>query len=152
MPQRRKIARKTARARVPRMNPFEQALDRGPANYAPLTPLSFLARAATVYPGKPAVINGDRVFTYADLYARCRPPGLGAQAARDPSRRHGGGDGAQCPGAPRGPVRRPHGGAKLLMRDREFSETVGQALGLLAWRRSSTGGVTTTCVAAGTRG
>ena len=67
MPQRRKIARKTAMARAPRMNPYEQALDRGPANYAPLTPLSFLDRAATVYPGKPAVIHGDKVFTYADF-------------------------------------------------------------------------------------
>jgi fatty-acyl-CoA synthase len=51
---------------------FERDLDRGPANYAPLTPLSFLARAAAVYPDKPAVIHGDRTFTYAEFYARCR--------------------------------------------------------------------------------
>src|SRR5574342_595372 len=54
------------------MNPFEVGLDRGPANYAALTPLSFLARSAAVYPTKPAVIHGDRTFTYAECYARCR--------------------------------------------------------------------------------
>ncbi|HEV8310398.1 MAG TPA: acyl-CoA synthetase [Methylomirabilota bacterium] len=54
------------------MRAFERDLDRGPANYAPLTPLSFLARAAAVYPDKPAVIHGDRTFTYAEFYARCR--------------------------------------------------------------------------------
>src|SRR5574341_1208683 len=54
------------------MNPYEMDLDRGPANYAPLTPVSFLARSAAVYPSKPAVIHGDRTFTYAEFFARCR--------------------------------------------------------------------------------
>jgi fatty-acyl-CoA synthase len=53
-------------------NPFEAGLDRGAANFAPLTPLSFLARAADVYPTRPAVVHGDRVHTYADFAARCR--------------------------------------------------------------------------------
>jgi fatty-acyl-CoA synthase len=53
-------------------SPFERDLDRGAANYVPLTPLSFLARAAAVYPTKTAVIHGDRRFTYADFYGRCR--------------------------------------------------------------------------------
>ena len=47
-------------------------LAKGPANYAPLTPLSFLARAAAVYPDKVAVIHGERRFTYAEHFARCR--------------------------------------------------------------------------------
>ena len=38
----------------------------------PLTPLSSLARSAAVYPHKPAVIHGDRFFTYAEFAARCR--------------------------------------------------------------------------------
>ncbi len=53
-------------------NPYEVGLERRDANYVPLTPISFLARSAAVYPGKPAVIHGDRVFTYAEFAARCR--------------------------------------------------------------------------------
>jgi fatty-acyl-CoA synthase len=57
--------------------PAESAYDapylaRNPANFAALTPLNFLARAAAVYPGKLAVIDGDRRFTYAQFYPRCR--------------------------------------------------------------------------------
>src|SRR3990170_7358502 len=54
------------------MNPFEVGLDKGPANYAPLTPVSFLTRSAAVYASKPAVIHGERTVTYAEFYARCR--------------------------------------------------------------------------------
>ena len=50
----------------------EPHLQRGAANHAPLTPISFLVRAAAIYPDKPAVIHGDRVFTYAELLTRCR--------------------------------------------------------------------------------
>ena len=53
-------------------NIYRQSLDRNPANYTPLTPLSFLARTVEVYPGKTAVIHGNRRFTYAELGARCR--------------------------------------------------------------------------------
>jgi 3-(methylthio)propionyl---CoA ligase len=47
-------------------------LGRNAANFAALTPLSFLPRAAAVYPDKIAVINGRRRFTYREFYARCR--------------------------------------------------------------------------------
>ena len=53
-------------------NPFEVGLERNSANYVPLSPLSFLARAAAVYPGRIACIHGSQRTTYADLYARCR--------------------------------------------------------------------------------
>ncbi len=53
-------------------HPFETGLDRGPANFVPLTPASFLARAASALGSTVAVIDGERRFTYADLYARCR--------------------------------------------------------------------------------
>src|SRR5713226_4162281 len=68
------MARKTAaKKRMTREGAqYERNLDRVGANYAPLTPLSFLARAASVYPRKPAVIHGDLRFSYADFYARCR--------------------------------------------------------------------------------
>ena len=52
--------------------PFDDGLDRNAANHAALTPASFLARAAAVYPRKLAVLHGDRVFTYAEVYARAR--------------------------------------------------------------------------------
>ncbi|MGF1629804.1 MAG: acyl-CoA synthetase [Kiloniellaceae bacterium] len=54
-------------------NPFESdALARGAANHVPLTPLSFLPRAAAVYPQRCAVIHGDLRYTWAEVYARCR--------------------------------------------------------------------------------
>src|SRR5262245_56735861 len=54
------------------MGIFDRDLDRNRANAAALTPLSFLAWAAGIYPDKPAVIHGERVFTYAEFYARAR--------------------------------------------------------------------------------
>jgi len=53
-------------------NIYRQHLDRNPANYAPLTPLSFLARTVAVYPDKTAVIDGDRRYSYAEFGERCR--------------------------------------------------------------------------------
>jgi fatty-acyl-CoA synthase len=53
-------------------SPYDTDLDRNPANFQPLTPLSFLARAAAVYPDHPAVIHGARSFSYRDLYPRTR--------------------------------------------------------------------------------
>ncbi len=44
----------------------------GAANHVPLSPLSFLARSADVYPDKVAVIHGDTCYTYAQFRARCR--------------------------------------------------------------------------------
>jgi len=53
-------------------NVFEQDLARNPANYAPLTPLSFIERAAYVYPNQVSVIHGARRYTWKETYARCR--------------------------------------------------------------------------------
>ena len=47
-------------------------LERNAANFTPLSPVSFLRRSAEVYPGKTAVIHGERSFTYRELDARCR--------------------------------------------------------------------------------
>ena len=55
-----------------RSNPFETDLDKTPANYAPLSPLGFIERAASVYPRRTAVIHGARRYTWAETYARCR--------------------------------------------------------------------------------
>jgi len=47
-------------------NPYERDLDKNPGNYAPLTPLTFIERAAHVYPDRLAVIHGTRRFTWAE--------------------------------------------------------------------------------------
>ncbi|MCA0872426.1 AMP-binding protein [Seohaeicola saemankumensis] len=48
----------------------ETGLERGPANYVPLTPLSALKRAAHVYSGELAVVYGTHRKTYAEYYDR----------------------------------------------------------------------------------
>jgi fatty-acyl-CoA synthase len=57
---------------MPKSSPFEQDLDQNPANHAPLTPLQFIERAASVYPERLAVVHGARRFTWKETYARCR--------------------------------------------------------------------------------
>src|SRR5207244_7512828 len=123
----------------------------GPANYAAMTPLTFLPRAALVFRDKTAVIDGDRRFTYAQLYARCR---RFASALR--RRGIGRGDtvavmapnvraaleahyGVPMAGAVLNALNYrldaesiafilEHGEAKLLITDREFSDTIRGAL------------------------
>lgn len=51
-------------------NIYEQDLDQNPANFAALTPLSFLERAASVYPHKTSIIHGDTRYTWAQTYQR----------------------------------------------------------------------------------
>ncbi|MCT2531518.1 acyl-CoA synthetase [SAR92 clade bacterium H921] len=51
---------------------YDQHLDRNQANYQPLTPLTFLERAASVFPEHIAVIHGNLKITYREFYARCR--------------------------------------------------------------------------------
>jgi fatty-acyl-CoA synthase len=52
--------------------PYDTDLDRNPANFQPLTPLTFLERAAAVYPDHTAVIHGKLKRSYAEFYARTR--------------------------------------------------------------------------------
>ncbi|MES3001177.1 MAG: acyl-CoA synthetase [Pseudomonadota bacterium] len=51
---------------------FDRDLPRTSANFAPITPLSFIERAAQVYPGRLAVIHGPLRRTWAEVYERCR--------------------------------------------------------------------------------
>jgi len=132
-------------------NPYEQDLDKNPANYAPLTPLTFLDRAAYVYPDRVSVIHGKRRYSWGETYARSRR--LGSALAR---RGIGKGDtvaamlantpemyechfGVPMTGAVLNTLNTrldadaiafmlQHGEAKLLITDREFSPTVSQAL------------------------
>ena len=139
------------------MGIFDQGLDRNRANSAALTPLSFLAWAAGVYAGKAAVIHGERIFTYAEFYARAR-----RLASALSGRGIGPGDtvAVMAPNVPAmleahygvpmaGAVLNAlnyrldarsiafileHGEAKLLITDREFSPTIEEALRLLGRR------------------
>jgi fatty-acyl-CoA synthase len=52
--------------------PYDTDLDRNPANFQPLTPLTFLERAAAVFPNHTAVIHGGLERSYAEFYARAR--------------------------------------------------------------------------------
>jgi len=51
---------------------FDHNLEKNAANYAPLTPLSFLERAAYVYPERTSVIHGAARYTWGETYTRCR--------------------------------------------------------------------------------
>ncbi len=51
---------------------FDQDLPRTEANYAPLSPLSFIERAAEVYPQRVAVVHGDLRRSWSEVFVRCR--------------------------------------------------------------------------------
>jgi fatty-acyl-CoA synthase len=132
-------------------NPYEVDLDRNPANYAPLTPLTFIEWSAAVYPERTAVIHGARRYTWQETYARSRR--LASALAK---RGIGIGDtvavmlsntpemyechfGVPMLGAVLNTLNTRldaeaigfmlnHGGAKVLITDREFSETIAGAL------------------------
>lgn len=53
-------------------NQYSTRLDKNKANYSPLSPLTFIDRAASVYPERIAMIYNDRQQTWADTYRRCR--------------------------------------------------------------------------------
>ncbi len=132
---------------------YDRDLDRNPANFQPLTPLSFLARAAAVFPQNAAIIHGARTWTYAEFYARARR--LASALAK-----HGIGRGdtvsVMLPNTPAmldahygvamtGAVLNAlntrldaailaftldHAETKVLIADREFSKVIKEALGL----------------------
>jgi len=133
---------------------YDRDLDKTPANYAALTPLSFLERAASVYPQRVAVVHGAERYTWSQTYQRARR--LASALAR---RGIGVGDtvAAMLPNIPAmyeahfgvpmcGAVLNTlntrldpeaiafmleHGEARVLLVDREFSGTIEKALGAL---------------------
>ncbi len=54
------------------MSIFDQDLDRSAANHVPLSPVSFLTRAARIYGPRVAVIHGERRYTYTQCLERAR--------------------------------------------------------------------------------
>ncbi len=133
--------------------PFAADLGRNAANHVALSPVSFLRRAAETWPGKVAVRHGALAYTYAQFEARCRRL-ASALAARGIGR----GDTVAilAPNVPAmleahyavpglGAILNAlnyrldaktiafclgHGGAKVLITDREFSPVVEKALAL----------------------
>ena len=53
-------------------NPYAHGLDKNPANYVPLTPLTFIERSAYISPDRVATIHGSRRFTWRQAYERSR--------------------------------------------------------------------------------
>jgi fatty-acyl-CoA synthase len=51
---------------------YDRDLDRNPANYQPLTPVSFLERAAAVFPEQTAIIHGKGRTSYRDFHGRAK--------------------------------------------------------------------------------
>jgi fatty-acyl-CoA synthase len=139
-------------------NAYNQGLDRNSANHTALSPLSFLARAASVYPHRLSLIHGSSRFTWAQTYARCNR--LASALAR---RGVGVGDtvAVMLPNTPpmfeahfgvpmTGAVLNTlntrldaeaiafmldHGEAKVLITDREFSPIIERALVLMGNKR-----------------
>ncbi|MGD9829344.1 MAG: acyl-CoA synthetase [Hyphomicrobiaceae bacterium] len=134
-------------------SPYSQHLDPNAANHQSLTPLSFLERAALVFPDHLAVVHGRQRFTYRELYARARR--LGSALAQ---RYVGPGDSVTVMLANTPPMLEAHYGVpmtgavlhslntrldpaiiafqldhaqtKVLITDREFSPTIRAALEL----------------------
>ena len=52
-------------------NIMEKNLEKNEANYAPLSPISFLTRSANIWPDKIAWIHGNKNNTYKQLLDRC---------------------------------------------------------------------------------
>jgi fatty-acyl-CoA synthase len=55
-----------------KQNSYDIGLDKNPANYVALSPLSFIARSAAVYPHHVSAVYEGKSFTWAETYERCR--------------------------------------------------------------------------------
>lgn len=53
-------------------NIYTLGLDKTPANYVPLSPLTFIERAAYIYPDRVAIVHGEQRFTWAQTFERSR--------------------------------------------------------------------------------
>ena len=51
---------------------YDTNLDKNDANFTPLSPLSFLLRAAEVYPNRTSIIHGKKQFTWSETYKRSK--------------------------------------------------------------------------------
>src|SRR5581483_6247416 len=51
---------------------YDVGLDKTRGNFVGLSPLSFIARTAAIYPDHTSTVYEDRRFSWSDTYARCR--------------------------------------------------------------------------------
>jgi len=51
---------------------YDEGLPKTVANFVALTPLTFIERAASVYPARPAIVHGEIRRTWAETYERTR--------------------------------------------------------------------------------
>ena len=51
-------------------NIFDQDLDKNPANYTPLSPVSFIERSAEIFGDLPSLVHGNRRYTWAQTRER----------------------------------------------------------------------------------
>jgi len=51
-------------------NPYDENLDKNAANYQPLTPITYLERAAKTFPDHVAIVHGRQRITYRDFWRR----------------------------------------------------------------------------------
>ena len=51
---------------------YDTNLDKNDANFTPLSPLTFLIRAAEVYPNRTSIIHGKKQFTWSETYKRSK--------------------------------------------------------------------------------
>src|SRR5271154_6366270 len=54
------------------LSPYDRDLDRNPANFQPLTPLTFLERSAAVFPDRIAIAHGALRRSYREFHARTK--------------------------------------------------------------------------------
>ena len=54
------------------MSIYDRGLAQNLANFTPLSPLSLLRRAASIYPDKAAVIQQQRIFSWGEVFNRCQ--------------------------------------------------------------------------------
>ena len=52
------------------MGIYDADLDQNEANFTALSPISFLRRAAGIYPQKAAVVHGARSLSWAEVWQR----------------------------------------------------------------------------------
>ena len=57
---------------TPQASIYDIGLDKRAANFVPLTPIQFMEWSASVCPDRTAVVYGSARFTWAQTYARCR--------------------------------------------------------------------------------
>ena len=59
---------------------YSTDLDKNSANYSSLSPLTFIERAASVYPNRPAVVYNELTYSWSETYLRCRRFASGIQS------------------------------------------------------------------------